>query len=147
MNLVRLTYASRFAKGVGPHDVEEIVRVSREQNAKAGVTGVLCYAPGLFLQCLEGPSDEVNRIYHRIAADSRHKDLALLEFSEISDRKFGDWSMAYVRAKQLSGPQLGRFSGAQAFDPFAMNRREALEFLSALADQRDLLQAGAARPD
>jgi hypothetical protein len=144
VKLVRLTYASRFARGVGPAQVEDIMRASRRRNPKAGITGALCYAPGLFLQCLEGPRDAVNALYRRIAADPRHRDLALLEFSEIGRRAFARWSMAYVRADRLPPRVQGRIGGARRFDPFAMDAREALAFIAALARERELLEESAA---
>jgi len=55
MNQVRLTYVSRMTESCDMEAVEEILRVSRPQNAARGITGMLCYDPQYFLQCLEGP--------------------------------------------------------------------------------------------
>lgn len=140
MDLVRLIYASRFSARTGAREIEDILSVSRSRNPKHDVTGVLCYAPGVFLQCLEGPRAAVNTLYRAIAADKRHQDATVLEYADISERTFGKWSMAYVRAEDL-GDLSGLIPGAgKKFDPFAMTAGEVLDFVTAIATKRqDLL--------
>lgn len=136
MSLVRLTYASRFAYGSGPNDVQDILRVSREHNEKIGITGALCYDPKFFLQCLEGDRVEVNRLYADILADDRHKSVMLLEYSEIRMRLFSNWSMAYVRIDEMTKPILLKFSTKAVFDPYAMTGPQCAAFIKEVAEER-----------
>ncbi len=139
MNEVRLIYASKFASGVGPREVQDILDVSRENNERLGITGALCYAPGLFLQCLEGPREAVNDLYARIVADTRHTQITLLEFSTVEQRTFSQWTMSYVRAEDLTRDLLRRICGSDSFNPFAMTSQQALAFINVLAEGRQVL--------
>lgn len=139
--LVRLIYASRLAKGCGPKDIDAIIKISRVKNAKAQITGALCYDPRSFLQCLEGPRDAVNDLYRKIGADPRHQQVSLIEFSEIAERDFSDWLMAYVRAEDASHNLILKYSHAGAFDPFQMSASQACAFLQSLiAERREFLE-------
>jgi hypothetical protein len=141
MNMVRLIYVSRFAPGIGTPDINDILQASRENNKEKDVTGILCYAPGVFLQCLEGPRPAVNQLYRRIAADDRHKDVTMLEYADTDERAFGKWSMAYVRVQdlgELTEPLSGQGS---TFNPFEMTAGEAYEFVTSIAEKRqDLMK-------
>ena len=52
--LVRLMYASRAVGSVGQAELLAILRKSKASNPALGVTGVLCFSEGIFLQVLEG---------------------------------------------------------------------------------------------
>jgi len=142
MYLVRLIYVSKFSPGIGTDDINDILRASRANNPEMKITGMLCYAPGVFLQCLEGPREAVNKLYRAIAADDRHQNATVLEYADVDDRTFGKWSMAYIRAEDLGElPELVP-SANEKFDPFAMTAGEAFEFVSAIAKKReDLLES------
>ena len=136
MSMVRLIYASRFARGVGPNDIQDIVRVSRKHNEEIGVTGVLCYDPHFFLQCLEGDRDAVNELYNHIIRDERHKNIRLLEYSDIDERVFPSWSMAYIRIDEITRPILLKYGTTATFDPFTMSARQSLGFIQEIAAER-----------
>jgi hypothetical protein len=147
VQLVRLIYVSRFSAGLNRKDLENILRVSRALNRRKGITGVLCYAPGLFLQCLEGPREAVNELYSRIVADRRHRTPTLLSYEDIHVRMFESWSMAYVRTEDLSAEVLLKYGAGSGFDPFAMSARQALGFLARIAlDRRRFLDQVARDP-
>jgi len=122
--------------------LEDIVSVSRENNPRMCVSGVLCYAPGLFLQCLEGPRKAVNEIYRTIMGDPRNKDGILLKYAEIDERVFEEWSMAYVRADQLTESIMLKYGSCRVFDPFSMTGRQALGFVRSLLSEKQKLIDG-----
>ena len=136
MSLVRLIYASRFADKIGINDVQKVLTESRKHNEDHAITGVLCYDWHYFLQCLEGDRAEVNRLYVKIAEDKRHKDVTILEFSDIDERLFPAWSMAYVRIESLTEPILLKYTASKIFDPYMMNGRQALGFVKEISDER-----------
>ena len=136
MNIVRLTYASRLAKDIGPDALGKIMTVSRRNNKKLGVTGALCYSPRGFLQILEGPADTVNELYNRIVRDGRHAALTLLEYGVIPHRDFESWSMAYIRADEIAHALLRKYSTRHLFDPFEMSAEQARGFLVEVARER-----------
>ena len=119
--LIQLTYASRTSKTLVPTDLAAILAASQRNNARVGVTGALCLANGIFLQQLEGDRIAVNQLYHRILADSRHRDPAILDFSEINSRKFTQWSMGSLSSLESNRAIYLKYSRSASFDPYTMS--------------------------
>lgn len=119
--LIQLTYASRTSTILGPGDVKDILRSSARNNTAAGVTGALCLSNGIFLQQLEGDRQAVNALYHRILKDPRHREPAILDFSEIVVRQFGDWSMGLIAATQENRQLFLKYASTAEFDPYKMS--------------------------
>ena len=119
--LVRLLYASRAAEAVNQDDLVAILRQSRSHNPALGITGVLCFSEGIFLQVLEGGRSAVNRLYNRIATDPRHTQVELLVYEEIGERRFAGWSMGQVNMALLNPALLLKYSERPALDPFAVS--------------------------
>lgn len=95
--LMRLTYYSknRLATPGAPMlgDINAIVRASRRNNARVGVTGVLMIDPLWLLQVLEGERGAVSATLARIVADRRHSDVVIMEAEPVDDRMFRNWWM------------------------------------------------------
>ena len=98
-----------------------ILRRSKTDNPGVGITGVLCFSGGIFLQVLEGGRTAVNRLYNRIAADKRHTDVELLLYEEIGERRFAGWSMGQVNMSRLNPSLLLKYSESATLDPFAVS--------------------------
>jgi hypothetical protein len=135
--MVRLIYASRMAGGLEHKELDDIIRTSRIKNEKRAVTGALCYSARGFLQCLEGPGDVINELYGYIIRDERHVDVTLLEYTDIHQRSFARWAMAYVRADEVDGLIVRKYCAQRTFDPFAMSAQQALGFLAEIAAERE----------
>lgn len=89
--MLQLIYIS---SPVGVVGTAEILRVSRVNNMRGDITGLL-YADGKrFLQALEGPAEAVEATYARIARDPRHRGVVVLSRREVAVREFGPWQMA-----------------------------------------------------
>ncbi|MEN9266671.1 MAG: BLUF domain-containing protein, partial [Thermostichales cyanobacterium BF4_bins_65] len=54
MSLHRLIYISRARQDIGYYDLRDIQDKSERNNSRDGISGMLCYGNGLFLQILEG---------------------------------------------------------------------------------------------
>ena len=119
--LVRLMYASRAVPAVDQEELLAIVRKSKANNPAAGVTGVLCFSEGIFLQVLEGGRSAVNRLYNRIASDARHTEVELLCYEEIGERRFAGWSMGQVNMSRLNPGLLLKYSERPTLDPYAVS--------------------------
>ncbi len=119
--LVRLMYASRAAEGVDQDSLIGILRQSKAHNPALGVTGVLCFSQGIFLQVLEGGRSAVNRLYNRIAADPRHTQVELMSYEEIGERHFAGWSMGQVNMARLNPALLLKYSETATLDPYAVS--------------------------
>ena len=73
--LVRLLYASRTVDS-SAETINSILAQSRQFNPVNGITGILCYGGGIFLQAIEGGRQAVSDLYGHIQKDARHKDVA-----------------------------------------------------------------------
>ncbi len=132
--LVRLLYASRAAESVDSDALGAILKTSKERNAAAGVTGVLCFCgtARIFLQVLEGGRGAVSALYNRIAQDPRHGDVALLSYEEIGERKFSGWSMGQVNMSRLNPALLLKYSETAVLDPYAVSGQASLALFNEL---------------
>nr|WP_315185386.1 BLUF domain-containing protein [uncultured Albidiferax sp.] len=129
--LVRLLYASR-ALDTSAGAIEAILAQSRQYNPACGITGILCYGGGIFLQAIEGGRMPVNELYGHIQRDARHKDVALLHFEEISERRFGGWTMGQVNILKLNQSILLKYAEKPELDPYAVSGKVSLALLEEL---------------
>jgi len=129
--LVRLLYCSR-AVDSSPDAVESILAQSRQHNPLSGITGILCYGSGVFLQAIEGGRMQVSDLFGHIQKDPRHKDVALLHFEEIAERRFGGWAMGQVNLTKLNHAILLKYSEKAELDPYAVSGRMSLALLEDL---------------
>ena len=133
--LTRLLYASRAAQRIDDAMLRSILERSRANNQANGITGVLCVCQGgnVFLQALEGGREAVNALYGRIVQDPRHRDVTLLDYAEIDERRFAGWRMGSVDLGKINPGKVLRFSEKPVLDPFSMSGRAALALLEELA--------------
>lgn len=129
--LVRLLYASR-AVDAGAGAIEAILTQSRQFNPSCGITGILCYGGGIFLQAIEGGRMAVSDLYGHIQKDTRHKDVVLLHYEEISERRFGGWTMGQVNLAKINTNILLKYSEKPELDPYAVSGTVSLALLEEL---------------
>ncbi len=129
--LVRLLYVSQPVGPVTTTMTTLILEKSDKNNKKENITGVLCQGSGLWMQVLEGERSKVNLLYARIMSDRNHKNVELLSLEEITQRRFGKWSMALVYLSkddpmvQMAHPE---------FDPYTASAKDRI-FQLRRADQ------------
>ena len=130
--LVRLMYVSRAVPAIDQEELIAILRKSKANNPNLGVTGVLCFSEGIFLQVLEGGRSAVNRLYNKIAADARHTQVELLSYEEIGERRFAGWSMGQVNMGRLNPALLLKYSERATLDPYAVSGQVSLALFEEL---------------
>ena len=129
--LVRLLYCSR-AVDTGAEAIESILAQSRQHNPVSGITGILCYGGGIFLQAIEGGRMAVSELFGHIQQDARHKDVILLHFEEISERRFGGWTMGQVNLSKLNHSILLKYSEKAELDPYSVSGKVSFALLEDL---------------
>lgn len=129
--LVRLLYASR-AVDPSPATIEAILAQSRQYNPPGGITGILCYGGGIFLQALEGGRSAVNTLYGHILRDKRHTDIELLTYEEIAERRFGGWTMGQVNISKVNHSILLKYCEKPELDPYAVSGKVSFALLEEL---------------
>lgn len=130
--LVRLLYVSR---ALDPNDAEAIQSIldsARQHNIGNGITGILCYGGGIYLQAIEGGRAAINELYGHIVRDKRHKDVVLLDYQEITERRFGGWTMGMVNLTKLNTSIVLKYSEKPELDPYAVSGAVSLALLEEL---------------
>jgi hypothetical protein len=95
-DLIQLVYVSSAAPGLGEDALGAIRSRAVTVNQPLGITGVLLYRSGTFLQLLEGPGDTVDDLYTAIMGDPRHTDVTLLVRRPCNERVASAWSMGVL---------------------------------------------------
>ena len=129
--LVRLLYASR-AIDTEPEAIEAILAQSRQYNPASGITGILCYGGGIFLQAIEGGRNAISDLYGHIQKDTRHKDVVLLQYEEISERRFSGWTMGQVNIEKINSSILLKYSEKPELDPYSTSGVVSMALLEEL---------------
>ncbi len=99
--IYQLVYVSRAAVDMDVQALDEILSSARENNGALGVTGMLLYHEGSFIQVLEGEEAAVESLFDKVSKDSRHKDANIVLRTTVDARAFEQWSMGYKRADSL----------------------------------------------
>ena len=90
-----IAYVSAASWNLLDEQIERIVSEARRLNAINGITGVLLYCDGNFMQYLEGEEDAVIETFERIRASESHYQINELMNQPILEREFADWSMGF----------------------------------------------------
>jgi Sensors of blue-light using FAD len=131
--LVRCLYVSRPAKPLTPDVLEPILEKSRLNNPARGITGLLCYQDHIFVQVLEGGRDAVCELFNAIVRDDRHTDVRLLDFEEISERRFSNWKMGKVNIETINPGIVLKYSETVALNPYNCSGKVTMALLLELA--------------
>lgn len=116
-----VTYVSTrcFPAIDSPSVIAAIVGPARARNARLGVTGVLVATEHHFAQSIEGPGAAIDALMRSIERDPRHTDVTVVRRSDLSQRRFARWSLAYqgrsVYFENIIRPLVGN-PGAAAAD-------------------------------
>jgi len=109
--LVAAVYVSSATRLFKEDEILDILHVARANNERFGITGMLLYREGNFLQVLEGPADAVDSLIRKLKHDPRHQGIILMSRKSIEEREFGDWSMAFRNMSK-------DYSSEQGYNPF-----------------------------
>lgn len=93
--MYHLTYFSTASMRFSEKDIEKLLKVANENNKKLGITGILLFIEGSFLQVLEGNKNDVLNLFQTIKQDDRHHDILTVFKGEKNDRNFEKWSMGF----------------------------------------------------
>lgn len=138
--LVRCLYASRAVTPVGDATLDDILKQSRRNNPRHGITGMLCLANGVFVQVIEGGRTEVSRLMGRIFSDPRHVEVELLLHEEIAQRLFGKWTMGQVSIGSVNPALLLKYSPRPELNPFVGPASATLALLLDIAESGNIAQ-------
>jgi hypothetical protein len=93
MSINQLVYISQAVRKMSLDDLTSIQKIAKTNNEPIDVTGSLFYNGGWFLQVLEGPPATLDKLFHKIEKDPRHKNSRILYNEPANFRTFSRWSM------------------------------------------------------
>jgi len=93
--LFRMAYVSTALEFYNQMMLLDLLEEANKRNAKAGITGMLLYKDGQFMQILEGSEKAVKTTFGRISKDPRHYGIIVLLKETAEERHFPDWSTAF----------------------------------------------------
>ncbi|KAA0915286.1 BLUF domain-containing protein [Psychrobacter sp. ANT_WB68] len=132
-DLCQLVYLSHITSTglASSSTLNDIAEVAIKHNKADNITGILCYGNGYFLQCVEGSEQALTNLKNRLLVDDRHKDLKILDFSAITERRFAGWSLRSITLERwmMNEPKLKTF---MPFKPNTWKSNEWQEFLDIL---------------
>lgn len=110
--MIEISYISTATSAMSTQDLLALLQQSRKNNADNGVTGMLLYGNGTFLQVLEGDERAVDALIANIRKDPRHTNLKMLHRKTVERRQYSDWSMGF---KRISDKELQNVEGLRDF--------------------------------
>jgi hypothetical protein len=113
----QILYRSRATFPPSEAQLHELLEQSRRHNAAAGITGLLLYSDGRYVQVLEGPRDKVRALYARIREDPRHSHLVTVSEGPGPTRWFTQWSMGLGHVANSAAARALDTMLAQDLDP------------------------------
>lgn len=127
-----IVYVSRVIRrpngSAVPHGLYKISQEASKRNKAEGITGVLAYEGGHFLQVIEGPDKAVGDLFESIRRDDRHQDVQVLIDAPAPGRAFTGWSIKV----------LAQVGVDREFEEFAMQYYRQLSEMP--EDRQKLLQ-------
>jgi len=135
--LMSMTYASRANPNVSAKDFHEILQQAQINNAANGITGMLTFNKDYFLQTVEGPRAQINRLLYSLIADQRHYDLQIIDTRELTHRSWAQWSMNYASPTEKNAAIYLKYSTTVDFNPYLLSAASAHDLMNALSDQQD----------
>lgn len=92
----QLAYVSTATSGIDSGEVFRLVETSARRNPSRDITGFLIFDGREFLQVVEGPEEELDRLLGALRRDERHRDIRVIDRSPITHRRFERWRMKRI---------------------------------------------------
>jgi hypothetical protein len=105
-----LVYVSSAAKLFGQEELLLLLAECREHNERHGITGLLLYNKGNFMQAIEGDQAAVKRVFASIEKDRRHTGLIVIDEGANEVRQFPGWAMGFVDVDMAQASDIPGYS-------------------------------------
>ncbi|MDO9462068.1 MAG: BLUF domain-containing protein [Alphaproteobacteria bacterium] len=92
-----IAYVSTAQRRLNTAELEALLAGARRLNLDSGVTGVLLYSDGNFMQYFEGNADAMQVTWDRIRGSRGHSGIIELLDETVAERNFGDWQMGFAQ--------------------------------------------------
>ena len=121
--MYQLIYISKATHPMSSRELNDMLIQAREKNKQLNITGMLVHHEGRFVQILEGHQHQVDSLFDTIKQDPRHSNVFLIESSEVRQRAFPGWEMAF---RELFSTELDEHPDIKSLMDSARNHQGAL---------------------
>lgn len=97
-----LIYVSSAVQLLPEEELLLLLRQSQAKNLNLGITGMLLYKGGNFMQMLEGEEQTVRELYATIRKDPRHHNVLTIITGSLKAQNFKDWSMGFQNMDKIA---------------------------------------------
>ena len=91
----RLLYISDSTIGDNTGKLDDILGEAIIGNHNNGLTGLLWSTDKKFAQVIEGDEAKINQLLENLEKDLRHSNIDIVDYCDIEEREFGNWSMRF----------------------------------------------------
>jgi len=110
-----LVYISYAVKPFTQRGLRKLLIHCRDNNIENGITGILLYIEGKFVQILEGKREKVKVLFEKIKRDRRHFNVSRIQEGPMESRNFPNFSMGFFT---LDDETFTRLSGFRDINEF-----------------------------
>ena len=104
--LRQVVYVSSAREKYSAARIRSLLEVSRRNNRRDGITGMLLYRSGNFIQAIEGPPDAIEDLMERLHRDPDHHGMIVMLDRMAEERDFKEWTMGFRDVSGISADSL-----------------------------------------
>lgn len=101
MDLHTIVFMSTAIRPFSELELSNLSLIASSNNERAGITGLLIYCDGNFIEVLEGEKDKLDTMFGKIARDPRHTEIEVLLSTRIKERNFISSSMGVLNMARM----------------------------------------------
>jgi len=110
-----LVYISHSVKPFTLAGLKKLLIHCRDNNIDNGITGILLYIEGKFVQILEGKREKVKVLFEKIKRDRRHSEISRILEGPIDYRNFPNFSMGFFTMDDQAFTRLSGYKDIKEF--------------------------------
>ena len=127
--MLQLIYASAATRNFSHAELIALLVKARPNNTTLGITGMMLYHAGSFIQVLEGEEGPVKTLFSAIGKDKRHTNVKIIFSDTIDEREFSDWSMGFFNTEDNNTLPDGFLNYASEVKARTINKTRAKKVL------------------
>ena len=108
--MFHIIYVSTAVEPMSNDALKELLNVSRVNNERNRITGMLLYKNGHFMQVIEGEEAHVTELMNIIKKDIRHKNVDILRSEYKLSRDFPNWTMGFQNLERSDYSKIPGFT-------------------------------------
>ena len=107
MAIYQLIYVSSATETFTREKFLDKAFVMSSDNSKIGITGMLVFKDGNFMEVLEGEESTVKVLFSKIQQDPGHTLVSVIQEGEISAREYPSWAMTFYNPQTQEYEHVG----------------------------------------